>query len=667
MNRLIRLLLFLVIFMPPFTAEAQIKIAGTIINSETGDPVPFAYVKKKKINRGAITNEDGYFEMVCWETDTLIISFVSFDKVVVPYTYFIEHERMLLKPSNNELATVDVYADFSFLYDLFEVARQNLKDAETYPAKTYFALETSTSGMPIELLECYYNAEIGPAGINDLELKNGRIGMSAESGTYYASLNTTQIISDYRLLHKRNNKFPTNPLQLNKNRLKRVYNLTLEAFEDGIYKINFVGKNNDWDYFNATVWIDKTTTQLVQINLHENALKKHPFTVIDQQHKMDSLNFDITYTFSNDAKQSLDKIAFNYDLKYDNNHHPRIMNSGGVFLFFEKEAEFDLPYYTESDHKLSDYDKIVGQPYNEKFWSHNEVISPSRKSIAYQKYFKKAGVLLNFDELVKHNDKIFKNRIVEWSRGRILLDDINENGNYQVAIRKDVHNNQLVGDLYNFQAHIYLDRNVYNDSVYYLSKTLIDVEDSYYYLKSNKNTTCIINTYYDLVELERRSMMEILDSQVWRKVQVDSIYQQSQKWLDKNLKYYLTEVEHGENDAVVNRFNKLIMANMRIDNSLLIWTDYMAGQMNVPSLNDSKPWVQLYNYGTALLQIGQYEKSLPILLQAYELDSSDPWLVYNIGLNYLKLDQVKKGCEFLSLAKEKGEQIPDELTSECGI
>ena len=212
MNSFARLVLFLFIGFLSVTAEAQIEISGTIINSETGNPVPFAYVKKKKINRGAITNEDGYFKLTCWETDTLIISFVSYQRIEVPYTYFIENDQLLLNPSDNELATVEIYADFDFLYDLFEAARQNLKRADSYPTKSYFALETSTAGIPVELLECYYNAEIGPSGINDLQLKNGRIGMSEESGTYYASLSTTQIISDYRLLNKRNNQFPTNPL-----------------------------------------------------------------------------------------------------------------------------------------------------------------------------------------------------------------------------------------------------------------------------------------------------------------------------------------------------------------------------------------------------------------------------------------------------------------------
>tara|TARA_B110000046_G_C12993308_1_gene398846 strand:+ start:400 stop:1032 length:633 start_codon:yes stop_codon:yes gene_type:complete len=202
-------------------AEAQIEISGTIINSESGEPIPFAYVKKKLINRGAITNEDGYFELVCEKKDTLLVSFISFQRIAVPCTYFIDHKQLLLKASNNELATIDIYADFEFLYELFETARHNLKQSETRSTKTYFALETATSGIPVELLECYYNAEIGPSGINDLALKNGRIGMSEQDGTYFASLNLTQIISDYRLLNKRDNRFPINPLQLTKGSLRK--------------------------------------------------------------------------------------------------------------------------------------------------------------------------------------------------------------------------------------------------------------------------------------------------------------------------------------------------------------------------------------------------------------------------------------------------------------
>lgn len=648
----------------PYTVFSQIEISGTVINKENGEPVPYAYVKKKSINRGAITNEDGFFRLTCEESDTLIISFVSFQKKEVPAVYFQNQSTCYLEPSLNELTKVDVYANFDFLYALFDKARKNLRKAEDYPSKTYFSLETSTNAVPVELLECYYNAEVGPSGINDLELKNGRIGMSRQSdGTYFASLNTTDIISGYRLFNKRDNKFPGNPLQLNKSKLKRFYHIKILAFEDGVYKVGFNSRMGDGAYFDSKVWIDKHTEQIVRIDLMQENLKKHPIREIDPAHHIDSLNFNISYTFSNDDMQSLDKIAFQYDLNYTGKLDTRKMNSGGVFLFFDKENEFDLPFYSAIDEKLSDYDKIVAQPYNEAFWKTNEVLSPSKKAILYREYFKKTGVLLNFDELSKHN-RIFQNRIASWSKRRVLLDEINEEGNYYV--NNDYHRIHLISELYELRAQIYLDRNTNADSTYYLSKTLINLDESYYYLEPNKNSTCIVNLYYDLVEIERRHMMDIIYSRdFWTNNQIDSIYQLTNRNLDLTLKKFLNDVDHGNNDAAVNRYARAINGVLGVDNSLLIWSDYMADQIEEAKGEELDDLTEMYNYGTALMQIGKYEDALPILLEAYERGSRDPWLLYNIGLTYLKLDRLIEGCAYLKASQELGEEVPKELISDC--
>lgn len=643
---------------------AQTLIDGTVVNANTGDPVPYAYVKKKGKNRGAITNEDGYFQLKCDSGDTLIVSFVSFRKKEVPYTYFIDHDQLKLAPAYNELATVEVFADFDFLYDVFDVARRKLRKAEVYPSKTYFSLETVERGIPIELLECYYNASIGPNGINSLSLKNGRIGMSELDGTYYASLNTTAVISDYRLMNKRENRFPGNPLQLTKNKVKRSYDLKLLAFKGGVYKIRFRPKVENGELFEANIWIDKKSEQIVQMDLEQKDLKKYPFVPIDPRHEMDSIDFNISYTFSNDNSQSLEKVEFAYELDYLNSNRTKRMKSAGVFLFFEKNAAFDLPYYSETDHRLSDYDKIVAQPYNASFWEYNEVLSPSRRVKLYKEFFERAGVLLNFDELSRHSE-VFINRLLEWSESRILLDEINDEGDFQISRMRHYDYQHLNTDFYNLEAHIYLDRNTQGDSTYYLSKTLIDIEDSFYFLEYNRYTTCMINMYYDLVEIKRREMMDVLESRPWERVEVDSIYKHCQKELDFNLRNFLTAVEHGENEAEIEKFSRSIYGNLGIDNSLLIWTDYMENRITDSAEDSLMTWMHLYNYGSALLQAGAYERSLQILLQAYSLQPDDPWLLYNLGLNYLKLGKIEKGCAFLMLSKEKGEEIPKELLSEC--
>ncbi len=664
--------LFITLFCVPEAAYTQLNVSGTIIDQQTKAPVPYAYVRKKNTNRGAITNEDGFFNLSCKQTDTLLISFISYDKIEVAATYFTVNDVVYLTPSKNELATVEVFADFEFLYDVFDRARKNLKQAQNYDSKTYFTLETNTQGFPVELLECYYNASIGASGINELSLKNGRIGMSKADNTYYTSLSTTQVISDYRLMNKKTNEFPDNPLQLNKSKLGKSYDLKLLAVENQVYKIDFQPKKRQNEYFNAVVWVDKMTEEILKVELTKKNLKRHPFVQIDPKHEIDSLNFGLAYTFSGGDNNALEKIEFNYDLQYKGDLTTRTMESAGVFLFFEKGATFDLPFYSQTSHKLTDYDKIVSQPYNARFWELNEVLSPSRKAVLYRSYFQKTGVLLNFDELSKRNT-VFQNRVVAWSQNRILPDQINQHGaqkfptkyssagtlNYKRAVTPAVR-------LYNLSAQIYLDRNVHQDSVYYKSETLINLADSYYFLEYNKNTTCFINLYYDMVEIKRREMMEIIEHKKWSANQVDSIYYTVNYQLEKELELFIDVVERGENDRRIKQYVKYIQNDLEIDNSVLIWSDYMAEQKKLEYENTS-PWIKLYNHGTALMRIGKYEESLPFYLEAYNLtfDNPDPWLLYNIGINYIKLNEIEKGCFYLATAKAKGEEVLQKLVSAC--
>lgn len=81
--------------------------------------------------------------------------------------------------------------------------------------------------------------------------------------------------------------------------------------------------------------------------------------------------------------------------------------------------------------------------------------------------------------------------------------------------------------------------------------------------------------------------------------------------------------------------------------------------------SSSEPWVQMYNYGTLCLKQGKYDLAKQSLEAAYEMGSRDPWLVYNLGLTYIKLNDIVKGCSFLTMSQELGEEVPNELMSVC--
>ena len=662
MNTKLRLLFLSISF--SMLAIGQEHLSGTIVDTENGDPVAFAYVLRKSDQRCFITNEDGYFEMTAKASDSLVIRFLGYERKTIPAFYFKENKVLKLSPISSELGVVEVHDKKDYFYDLFFEARSKYKSQADGQAKTYFSMETIADGQPAELLECYYNGAYGPAGIEKLALKNGRIGMSPIEGAYFANLNTTEIIADYNLIGTQHNRLPPNPFHISKFRFKKAYTVDFIGLKEDVYHLAFVPQNNQEELFAAEFWIRKEDREILQIKLIRNELDTHPFRPIDPQHNINSLDFEIQYTFSGNHNNTLQKVAFSYEVDYFNGHNVRIMKSNGQFLFYDNNSMFYLPYYNVVEPSITDYERIVSQPYNAFFWDKNEIISPSQKSLAYQTYFQKNGVLLNFDKLSKIDQHHFSSRLKPWSEDRILLSELNNGENFAINPNQLAQRTTPLTNLYNLDAYIYLDRNAYEDTVVYLTRTMIDLKTSYYHLKPNKNTTCILNMYFDFIEIERRSLEETLYSRYWSEPQVDSIYAKMHQQMKYNLDYFWSAVEHGELDEEVLRYAKIINNHLHIDNTLLIWSDYMSDNF-LEIKSTSEPWVQMYNYGTLCLKQGQYELALQSLEAAYEMGSRDPWLFYNLGLTYIKLNDIVKGCQFLQTSQELGEEVPDELISVC--
>lgn len=61
-------------------AQSGIKVSGTVIDSETKEPVPFVNIYTRSLSGGTITNDLGKFDLTINKTDTLVFSAVGFDK-----------------------------------------------------------------------------------------------------------------------------------------------------------------------------------------------------------------------------------------------------------------------------------------------------------------------------------------------------------------------------------------------------------------------------------------------------------------------------------------------------------------------------------------------------------------------------------------------------------
>ena len=649
----------------------QSLFTGKIVDSETGQPLPYAYVLKKGTNRGTVTNEDGSFKLMCLSTDTLTITFIGYDSKEVVARFFAGDSPCKVKPSLNELETFNVSSDYSYLLDVLTRARKKLLKSTPTQSRTYFTLETSSKTKPTELIECYYNGTL-TSGISGLDLKSGRIGMSARNGAYFVSLNTTDIISNYNLLSPYKNEFPNNPLHYGKASLKKLYKYELVGLEDGIYKIEFTPKKAGSEFEQATIWLDRDQEIVLQIDLRQERLKKHPFAEISKSHSLDSLNFGISYTFKNQPTPQLEKIEFNYNFNYNNLQAKDKLFTQGLFLFYDYEKLFDLPRYAAGNELLSDYDKIVSLPHNTDFWANNQVLIPSKKMLQYRAFFDQNGVLLNFDNLVdKVEDDVFEHKLVAWNGTRIFPYQINKEDDYALALsqKKDYHTKVVPSDLYELSAQIFLDYNVVDGQNTYVCKTLVNLDKSFFYLERNNYSTCFINIYFDLVEVERRNMLKVLNLKNWNRAEIDSIYRNTQAQLEQTLRTYRKRAEYGNNKDVMRQYIATIKSQLQIDNSVLVLKEDVRKFFDEDKLPEAatsqNALIDMYNYGSALLKLGRHEESLEVLNKAVELGYDDAWLMYNVGYNYMKLGKTGHACAFFQKSAEMGEELSEEIKQLC--
>ena len=127
-------------------------------------------------------------------------------------------KRISLSPLSTLLDEVVVIADSDYLYDIVTKLRKN-KRTKRKTSKTYFFLETLLYDERIEIIESYYNGEYSNLGIDELNIKKGRIGLKPVKDRYFRSTESSKLFSMHDLFTK-SKLFPDNPLSIKKKDLK---------------------------------------------------------------------------------------------------------------------------------------------------------------------------------------------------------------------------------------------------------------------------------------------------------------------------------------------------------------------------------------------------------------------------------------------------------------
>ncbi|HLG35992.1 MAG TPA: hypothetical protein VI757_14015 [Bacteroidia bacterium] len=557
--------------------SAKNFIEAKILDTANAASLAYANIFNLNTKRGTISNDEGFIRIeINSPEDTLDVSYIGYAVRHIAAHEIKDAGIIFLKRNPVLLKEATVVADASsFLYDMLSACKKP-SASKKKTAKTYFELETFKDSTQIELIVCYYNGHFTGYNVNEPEFKTGRLALAEIDGKLFVSTESSKAI--YMLtLFDDNDNFPKNPFQLKKKAFREYYQLSLaEKYKDEksnvIYVIDFFPRSDAGIFFNGRVWIDSLKNEIIKINLKaENALR-HPFLPLWTTDSLKRVDLEITETFNEiDGTMFFNHVDYNYTIQYKSrNDSVYEITTKAVLYAYDYRNNFPLPHFQFSDFKNTDYRKIIAVPYNRFFWEHNDEYKLNDKKNRNEQFFTKKEVINNirFTEDAQKSFRIgfFERPYLIWNGARIhfaytLGDSTN-------AISKD-DLKKTPAERYNLKVQLYMDVNLYHDSLNILTATVFDPFQSYYHFPFDTLADCFLNLYFDVMEIERREFEKEIHEQKLSIELINDAYQRKIKENESISRSYFSSVERGNNRKELLKWNEHVFEELRIDNCKL--------------------------------------------------------------------------------------------------
>jgi hypothetical protein len=252
-----------------------------------------------------------------------------------------------------------------------------------------------------------------------------------------------------------------------------------------------------------------------------------------------------------------DSIGYRY-----NELPAKAMMTRGVIYFFDVGRPFEVPHYQYQPY-YTDYRKISLIPYNAQFWAHANGLLHTNEQEDMLDFFERSGQLINFTRF-KLNDSA-KNNFFE--RNNYVWTDstrINYTSNDIQYGRKG--SNPFSTLPYTISAQIYLDVYQRENKWQHFSATVFDAMNTYMPEPIDGRARCFMNIYFDIYEIERRKMEQILSAGNFDNRGIDSVYRQTVAKAKDKVKEYATQVMAGEHVEALKEWSRYSYERTGLDN-----------------------------------------------------------------------------------------------------
>lgn len=556
------------------------SIEGRILDAATREPILYANIFNKTLQKGTISNSDGYFRVEAKSLqDSIFVTFIGYTEHKIKLQANAKFYTVMLEESAQLLGEVVVTPRLnSYLFELLANAKRRPPKASKM-AKAYYELKSFRDSQQVELVEGFYNVGVQGYELTDLQLKAGRLAMQPQGDRFFASMESSMAITMSKLM-ARNTSYPSNPLDLTKRAMMKNYSLHLskkylENGSDSIYVVDFEPVAKPGLLYKGTIWINKTKNYILKINLSCEDCQLHPFLPIFSTDSIANVSLNITKTFVPvDGDIVFNHVDFTYGMDYKSRKDQAqaqvyTIATKAILYAYDFQRLFELPKieYATSTFKGRDYRLINAMPYNDFFWKNNDEYRLNEFKNLNENYFDAAASVTN-KKVFKKNDKfkgvgLFEQPFVFWSSNRVQFREV-------VA---DTTNSAAAGNFKSEQYHlavkIFMDTNTYKDSTDILTATIFDPYESYYHLPMDNKTRCFVNLFFDFCEIERRKLEAALKAVRHDPIELNKLKSAFATDFEMKKREFIKSMERGTREAAVLKWNDYVRAHLGIDNVLI--------------------------------------------------------------------------------------------------
>jgi hypothetical protein len=155
-----------------------------------------------------------------------------------------------------------------------------------------------------------------------------------------------------------------------------------------------------------------------------------------------------------------------------------------------------------------------------------------------------------------------------WSTERIknLKFTIAPPCNIDPAILDDIDSPVRIDEKCDASVKIFLDVNSFQDKFYFNTLTVLDPYESFYNYPINNRILCFINIYFDLMEIERRTLVSEIEKSDKSSETLKKLYKLSTSRIQELNQRYFKDRTYGKNEKEMKIWNDRVVKQLGINN-----------------------------------------------------------------------------------------------------